>query len=745
MARTHVGVPLLALLLVSAAGAVAQTARLEVQPRTLEGEFQETVPTAAPRIGIALSGGGAKGFAHIGTLRVLEEAGVQIDAIAGTSVGSLVGGLYAIGYTPHMLEELTIEQDWEALFTDAYDRRSWTIESKLARQYLIELPIRDQRPQLPAGLVAGQRISQLLTGLTWAVHSVSDFRTLPIPFAAVATDLETGDAVVLDHGFLPQAMRASISIPSVFAPVKVGDRVLIDGGLSRNLPAQDVRELGAEIVICSDVSEPLASADSIRTLLDVLDQSLSFRTTESTNEQRRLCDVLIEPDIHGLSSIEFDRVAEWIERGAAAAHQALPEIVALAGSSADRRPVRRPLPLSDSVYVHDLALEGLRQAPRRTVADGLNLGVPGWLTREDVDDAISRAYSSGLFASVTYRLESMPLGDSALTVLAVQFEEERRDRLGLGFRYETRYKASLLISATLRSLLQHGSVTRLNLRLGQQIQLSGQYFRRSGPRRMLSLGGTAGWSQAPIDIFEDGRRVAEVRVDVISLSGLAGLALGNTALAGVAIKGEYAHNRGAVTADLFDEKQTFYTLSGVLRVDSYDRDAFPRRGVSLVLKSEWADRSIGSGLSFSHSVLDAGARLPVHRSTSVIARATLGTSSGDDLPTHYLFFLGGSSPYFIFQDRHFPFFGLETHERRGTHVQSFQLGLQVQFASRFFVILRWNAGNTFDEWDFDPDAYTAGYGLTFGVRTPFGPVTATLAETTLAQFPDLSVEFGYPF
>jgi NTE family protein len=336
-------------------------------PAALQGADRPE-PDPDTSIGLALSGGSAKGFAHIGVLRVLERAGTPIDAIAGTSMGALVGGLYAIGYTPDMLEELAVEQDWEALFTDSYDRRSWTIESKLAGEYLLELPIREQRPQLPAGLVAGQRISQLFTGLTWPAHAVRDFRTFPIPFVALATDLETGDAVPLDSGLLPQAMRASISIPTVFAPIWIGERVLVDGGLSRNLPAQDVVDLGADVIICVDVSDPLATADSIQTLLDVLDQSISFRTVASTEEQRRLCDVIIEPDIEGLSAIAFDRAAEWIARGEAAARAALPQILALAGESRARGSRHVPLTPIDSTYVQELVLEGLQLAPSHSVA-----------------------------------------------------------------------------------------------------------------------------------------------------------------------------------------------------------------------------------------------------------------------------------------------------------------------------------------------------------------------------------------
>jgi len=708
-------------------------------------EPERQPPPTDPRIGVALSGGSAKGFAHVGVLRVLEQAGVPIDVLTGTSMGALVGGLYAIGYTPEMLETLALGQDWEALFTDTYERRSWTIERKLARAQLIELPIRNGRPQLPSGLVAGQRLSLLFTGLTWGAHSVEDFRTLPIPYAAVATDLETGAAVVLDHGFLPEAMRASMSLPSIFSPVPIEGRVLVDGGVARNLPAQDARALGADIVICSDVSDPLAPADSIHSLLDVLDQTISFRASAATEEQRRLCDLVIEPDIEGLSSIAFDRAAQWIERGEAATRAALPAILDLAGQGL-RSPASRPrLPAVDSAFIQRVEVDGLQDARRRAVAGALNLEVPGWLTPAQIDEAIARVYNSGLFASVTYRLRPATDGDGD-RMLIVSVLEEPRDRFGFSFRYETRYKASLRMSATLHNLLASGSVTRLNLRLGRQIKLDGQYFRRSGPGGLFSFGLRGEYLQAPLDIYEDGRRVAEVTSDVVNLAGFAGLGLANSVLAGLRVKGEYAHNRSAITAEPFDEKETFYTIAGLLWADTYDREDFPTRGLSLALKSEWADRSIGSGLTFSQNVIAAEAYLPVLRPVSLLARGTLGTSSGgDDLPGHYLFFLGGPSTYFVFPDRQFAFYGLDTQERRGRHLQAFGLGVQVEFAERVYTVLTWNTGNTFEAWEFDPDAYIDGYGLTLGIRTPLGPVTVTAAETTLAEWPNLSVDLGQRF
>src|SRR5438046_6007294 len=286
----------------------------------------------AQRVGVAPSGGATRGLDHIGVLKVLEEAGVPVDVITGTSMGSVVGGLYAVGYTAAQLDTIVTTEDWYRLLTDPVDRRDLAVERKFTEDhYLLTLPIHRGGIKLPKSVVPGQRISQLLTGLTWSAHATRDFRALPIPFAAVATDLETSRAVVLDHGFLPDAIRASMALPSVFSPVDLGDTAVIDGGVVRNLPAQDARALGADVLICSDVTDPLAPRDSIVSLVDVLVQSVSFRVGDSERAERAACDVLIVPDVRAFTRFGFERAGELTAPGAAAARAALPELGAKVG------------------------------------------------------------------------------------------------------------------------------------------------------------------------------------------------------------------------------------------------------------------------------------------------------------------------------------------------------------------------------------------------------------------------------
>src|SRR5437660_12443867 len=256
------------------------------------------------RIGLALSGGAARGLAHIGVLKVLERAGIPVDVIAGTSMGSVVGGLYAVGYSAAQLDTIVRGQDWFRLLTDPVDRRDLPIDREVGAGRLMRtLPIQRGGVQLRKSVVPGQRIWELLTRLTWSAHSVHDFRRLPIPFAAVATDLETGQAVVLDRGFLPDAIRASMALPSVFAPVELGPNVLLDGGVVRNLPARDASAPGADVLICSDVTDPLEPRDSIVSLVVVLAHSVSFRVLDSESAERAAWHVLLLPVVQAVTHV----------------------------------------------------------------------------------------------------------------------------------------------------------------------------------------------------------------------------------------------------------------------------------------------------------------------------------------------------------------------------------------------------------------------------------------------------------
>jgi predicted acylesterase/phospholipase RssA len=489
-----------------------------------------------PRIGLALSGGSARGFAHVGVIQVLEEAGIRVDAVAGTSMGSVVGGLYAAGLSTDELRDVAAHVDWDRVFDDAPDRRNLPIERKVEQgRTVFGLPIVNGKPRLPSGIIQGQRITQLLTGLTWRVHPIQDFRDLPIPFAAVATDAETGEAVVLDYGFLPDAIRASLAIPSVFAPVEIDGRYLIDGGIVRNLPTPEVLALGADIVICSDVTKPLATADSLQSLVDILSQTIAFRTVERRDVDALLCDVMILPDIQGIASADFAAAEEIIARGRAAAESALARLgemgLAAPGDAGDEVDENS---LLEVVHVREIRVAGIERSSEATVRRSLGLEAPADLDVRGVNAAVSRVYDTGLFQRVSYRLDRAPGGssDDAERVLTVGVKDEGRNWVGGSYRYEGRYKASILATAAVRNLLLRGSTLLADLRLGEQTRVSAEYQKRLGWGVSPLFALKAEYKRSPFDLYVDGDRVTEPRVKVGQILGFLGLGIGYSTAVG---------------------------------------------------------------------------------------------------------------------------------------------------------------------------------------------------------------------
>ena len=695
-------------------------------------------PAGRPSVGLALSGGAARGLAHIGVLKVLEAAGVPVDVVAGTSMGSVVGGLYAVGYGASQLDSIVTSVEWSSLWTDPVRRRDLAVDRKFTEDhYLLTLPIYHGAIHLPRSVVAGQRISQLLTGLTWPVHGVHDFRRMPIPFVAVATDLEQGTAVVLDHGFLPDAIRASMAVPTVFAPVEIDGRVLIDGGVVRNLPAQDARALGADVLICSDVTNPLEPRDSIVSILDILVQSVSFRIWDSEADQRSRCDVLITPDVRGLG---FDSARVVIARGEAAARAALPAIEAkLAGASLARAP-RGPAPGDDSVLVTALHFEHAGHVPPGFLERTLGLRPPAWVSRRRLDQGLARLYATGMFESVRYRLEPAPDGAQGgerreLTVLV---KEQSAGRFGLGLRYDSRYKASVLMSRTLGNVPGFGWSGQIDARLGQQIQLHFGASQPLGGPKTVSIRAAADYAHGPFDLYSGAHRIAQARADLGAISTSLARSLGTAAELSLRLKAEYARWDEEVSAvDSAPIARTAYTAAGVLEIDTYDRGILPSRGVGVKAVSEW-------GHTFSHQFADLRAYVPLARTVSLWAGATVGASGGD-IPRHYEFFMGGANSYYLFPDRDVPFVGLHAQERRGRHVQEAELGAQWQFVPNVFGRVRWNAGNVFDRWTWDPAQFVEGAGVEVAAKTFAGLARVSLSGSAHHAWPIVEIDLGFPF
>ncbi len=705
-----------------------------------------------PKVGLALSGGGAKGLAHIGVLKVLEEAGLEVDCISGTSMGAIIGALYSIGYSPRELEQIVYSQDWRVLLTDRIPHRHLSIREKRDDgRYLASFPIRDRKIRLPRGLVAGQNLATLLGRLTLPVHHVEDFHELPIPFCCVATDLVTGEAVVLEHGFLPDALRASMSIPTIFTPVELEGRLLVDGYLVRDLPASDVRELGADIVIGVDVAGALQPREELTSLMRILDQAGNIRGQQYWEKQRSLVDLMIEPDLGRLTFTDFERADSLIARGERSARAHLPALRALAdslnklGGPAER--FRARLAPIERCYLTEVRFEGLREVSPTLLANNLRLNYPAVVTPEMIQAAVERAYGTYFFERVGYRLE--PAREGTRLVLRVTERDDAEFKFGL--QYDNYLKAAVALNATFRNLYLEGSRLSLSARLSENPVYQLDYFTPFA--RSLGLGAGLDLTYRGLDVATfraDGSQEASLDYSLFESTLYLETMFSNLYALGLGL--QYRHSAQELRfapPQWRDEMLALMTVLAYARYNSFDRAVFPRRGLRVIAEARTVTDWLGSldrriYEPFEAYTLSLAGYLPLRPRISLLGSFYAGRLSSDRVPSDLLYFVGGAESSL---NQVCPFMGLYFMERPGSEVLVAQAGVQFEIGHDNFLILRQNVGRTrfagMEERGFN-DMLT-GFGATAGTLTPFGPLELSLMWGSERRDPLTHVSLGYRF
>ncbi len=702
-----------------------------------------------PRVAVVLSGGSAKGLAHIGVLQVLEQLHVPVDIVTGTSMGAIIGGIYSVGYSAEDLEAIMSSTDMENLFRRPTDRRQLRPMRKAEdARYTVTFPLSGRSVGLPTAVVSRQAIAERIEKYTWPAHGVTDFTTLPRAFGALVTDLGTGDPILLHKGYLAQAIEASAAVPGAFAPVRLYDgRIVVDGGAVRNLPAVNARDLGADLVICVDVSERIEPADSLRSIVDIVNQTVAFRVQASTSRQRKLCNVVIDPDIEGLPSLDFSQAAVWVARGRVAAQEHAAELAAIADSVRKLRgivPVRRVLPRDDSIRVH-----AVRWTPVSAGADVLVRGAVGleagdWVSAGSAAAAVTRIYATGRFDQVSYRI----VPDSAGDALVFDLSEGYRDALGVGVRYDSHFGAAFLASAVIHDLGTPGSQATLSARIGDEQVYDAQYSVGADANTHLVRTVQATYLRTPLRVLENTGSPLPPVLDVRRISAQLAGVVSTSTVAAVELAHEWSRDGLPADTGLFAAKTQAYTsLAATVEADTYDQAFMPARGVSLRWRAEVADRSVGAGASFVRHFLSADGALPVLPRTSLLGGITLGHALGEDLPLHDRFYLGGALPSLVWPAQFVPFLGLNPQSQSGRAVQVAQAGIRAQVTGGVAVALRANVGNVFEAWPthFDARQYQSGFGVTVGTQLAPGPLALTVAARTLHSRPVIELEFGAAF
>ena len=478
-----------------------------------------------PRICLVLSGGGARGLAHIGVLKVLERLKVPIDCIAGTSMGAIVGGLYARGMTAEQIESTVRTVDWQEAFRDRPPRRDLAFRRKQDdRNFLVRLPIglKHGRFLLPKGLIQGQKLEQTLRRLTLPYREVANFDRLPTPFRAVATDLETGQPVIIGQGDLAEAMRASMSAPGVFAPVEDHGRLLVDGGLTENLPIDVARAMGADVLIVVDVSFPLQSRRHLDSALAISNQMLAILVRRDVERQKatlRASDILIEPDLGATGSTDFSIVAQMIQRGEQAAEGVRSRLAKLSiGAAAYRQYAeRRAAPAPLAPMIRFVRVDAPSKPYERTILATMRPLVGKPLDANTVAAGITELYGLGIFETVDYRVVTDGAGAARRSGIEIR---ARRKSWGpnyvrFGLNLEDDFQGNSLYNAAARFLVTEindlGAEWLTDLQIGSNPKAVTEFYQPLSARRLWFVAPSARIEMRDLRVYSKDVAIADFR------------------------------------------------------------------------------------------------------------------------------------------------------------------------------------------------------------------------------------------
>ena len=728
--------------------------------------FGAVAQTTPHKLGFALSGGGAKGIAHIGVLKVMEEEGIYPDFITGTSMGSIVGGLYATGYSAADLEKLAHELEWNEFFNDNIDRSYLSIEEKRqADRYQVSFPFENGKIQLPKGLVRGQKLALLLSRLTVPIHDINNFDQFKIPFRCVSTDLEKGEAVVSQSGFLPDAIRASMSIPTVFEPVENKGKLLVDGGLVRNLPVQDALDMGADLVIAMDVGGPLYSKDEFTSVLTVLEQTGSFMTEQSNLEQRALANIIISPDITGFSALSFEQIDTIIHRGEQAARAMLPQIRKLLKN---RKTTPSPFPkqgvskvFQDSFLIQGIDFDVSSKENIKTLKSLFQISLPKVVSLKKIEEELKKVYTTRFFKKIDYRL--LNTGDGY--ILVIRAEEQGGNFLKASANYDSDYGGGILLNATIRTLLIERSKLSLDLRVSEKPALLADYLIYTPTRPNVGFRFSGLLNLTPGLFYENNELTNEFdwRHGLLKFDIFTGISSRLSVSAGYGLE-FISQNTRFFSLDSKKNQLTQQNVYFNINRDTYNRLNFPISGSIFSIKSKLVvngslkqvnntTNSVSTDLSYT---LTGNYSKAFHLSSKYTLHwfnygGFQEYKNSDNLIN--LFYVGRSISY---EDNYIPFFGYRYMEKPVSHYGISGLKLQVEPWEGKFVSFNFNYGYfrtptySFVN-DGEPtviersEEFTAGTAIQLGLLTSIGPALFSSEYNFTTNAFNFYLTMGYAF
>lgn len=735
------------------------------------GMAQETNSGPPPKVGLVLSGGGAKGLAHIGALKVIEEAGVKVDYIGGTSMGAIVGALYASGYSAQELDSIFRVTDFASLIQDNVPRGAKTFyEKENSERYALTLPFTNFKVTFPQAISGGQNIYNELVRLLFHVKDIQDFKKLPIPFLCMATNVETGEQVLLDQGYLPEAIVASGTFPSLFEPSEIDGDILIDGGVVNNYPIDRVKAMGADIIIGVDVQHDLATRESLSSATEILLQINNYRTVNDMKKKSEETDIYIRPAIDEFSVIDFGRSKEIVESGEAAAKEKITELRAIASVQKNTPKHRKRIQLMDSLTINRMIIQGNDRYTRGYIKGKLRFSLAEKIAFDELKQGINNLSATGNFKAIRYELASNGLGTDLILKLK---ENPTKMFIKMSAHYDDLYKSSALINLTKKNFLMKDDVASFDFILGDHIRYNMQYYLDKGyywsfgvNSKFTDFNSEIDYSliQGNFDVPSD-PNIRRVNLDVTDLT--------NQIYLQTVLREEFAFRVGAehkllkystrtlnqlgeglevasTSERTYFENSNYFSAFGKITLDTYDDKYFPTKGLlfdsdfhlylfSSDFNNNFREFSVGKGR--------LGTVIPLLHNLSFNIEAEGGVKLGTSGVTSFDFILGGFGNDFV--NNFVPFFGYDFLSLPGNSFVKGYGRLDYRVAPKNHILFSANFANVADDlfrtgdWFSEPNF--SGYGLGYGFESFLGPIQIYYSWSPEIKNDSIFFSVGYWF
>jgi NTE family protein len=696
--------------------------------------FVNAQESTRPKVGLVLSGGGAKGFAHIGVLKVLEEAGVKIDYIGGTSMGAVIGGLYASGYNATQIDSIFQATNFDELINDFIPRSSKNFyEKRNDELYALVLPFTKFKVGIPEALSKGMYNFNLISKLTKHVRHVNDFNQLPIPFLCIGTDIETGEQVLLNKGNLALAIIASSAFPSLFSPVEIDGRLIVDGGVTNNYPIDEVRKLGADIIIGVDVQDDLLTRKSLKDATRILVQITNLHSIEKMKKNIEQTDIYVKPDIKEYGVISFDKGKEIITKGEEATFAVYEKIKALVDKEGTYTKPQLTLAKNDSLAIKEINCNDLEDYTRDYVLGKLRFKPGTKVGYDQLTRGINNINATQNFSAISYSLDKNEFGDD----LNLQLRENpTRSYLKFGLHYDGLFKSSVLVNLTRKKTFFKNDIASLDVILGDNFRYNFDYYIENGYN--LSFGFKSYYDQfnrnvspaiSNTDIAAIGVNLINVDfADFTSQAYFQSLFV-QKFLIGGGIEYKYLKINSETLANSSPtiDKSSYLSAFAYMKYDSFNDKDFPQRGwyfsgdiQSYLLSSDYTNEF----QPFNIAKADFGVAATVFKKATVKFQTEAGFAFGNDSVNFFNFVLGGYGYKNINNFRYF--YGYDFLSIAANSYIKSTLTIDYEIFKKNHINISTNVANLgdniFDSVNWISIPKYTGYAVGYGLETVIGPI-----------------------